>query len=99
MTDKSDTPLIVTRGDRITDISNSEAADKIGVQRFATAMRAKLAAKRKQGYHGWNTTAYSGWGCSVRDLEAMLRQHLVKGDVVDVANFCMMVWNRRNPRG
>ena len=83
----------------ITAISNSEAADQIGVERFAAAMKAKLSEKRKQGRHGWNTTVSSGWGCSVRDLEGMLLRHLSKGDVVDVANFCMMVWNRRNPRG
>ncbi len=83
----------------ITTIKNPEEADATGVERFAEAMNAKLAQKRRQGAHGWNTTRDSGWGCSVKELESALRRHLSKGDVVDVANFCMMVWNRRNPKG
>ena len=86
----------------ITSVVDSQCADEIGVDRFAQAMLAKLAQKRREGRHGWNLThGESGreWGCTVRDLEIDLRQHLAKGDVVDVANFCMMIWNRRNPKG
>ena len=86
----------------ITTIIDSQHADETGVERFAQAMNAKLSKKRKEGMHGWNLThgeRGSEWGCTVRDLETMLRQHIAKGDVVDVANFCMMIWNRRNPRG
>jgi len=84
---------------RITDIPRGRDADIAGVDRFALAMKKKLGKKRGEGKRGWNTTPETGWGCDVRKLEAMLRQHLAKGDVVDVANFCMMIWNRRNPKG
>lgn len=84
---------------RITEIYNGEIADNDGVDRFALALKRRLAQKRADGKSGWNRTPLTGWGCTVRELETMLRQHLSKGDVVDVANFCMMVWNRRNPRG
>ena len=84
---------------RITEVSDSKTADSLGVARFAEAMKKKLSRKRREGKRGWNRTPESGWGCSVRELEQMLKQHLAKGDVIDVANFCMMVWNRRNPQG
>ena len=83
----------------ITNIYSAIEADETGVERFAEAMLKKLAKKRNQGKRGWNTTRASGWGCSVRELEEMLREHLVKGDVIDLANCCMMIWNRRNPKG
>ena len=83
----------------ITVLNASEVADTEGVRRFSEAMNAKLAKKRDEGKRGWNWTPASGWGCTIRDLEAMLRKHTAKGDVVDIANFCMMIWNRRNPRG
>ena len=86
----------------ITTVMDSQYADELGVERFAQAMLVKLAKKRNEGRHGWNLThgeSGNDWGCTVRDLETMLRQHLAKGDVVDVANFCMMIWNRRNPKG
>lgn len=82
----------------ITKMDN-EDADFHGTMRFAEAMITKLAKKRSEGKYGWNRTPETGWGCNVRELEAMLRKHLAKGDVVDVANFCMMIWNRRNPKG
>ena len=82
----------------ITNIRNSKTADNTGLMRFTEAMGAKLSKQRRKGKRGWNTTRYSGWGCSVRDLEIMLRAHLLKGDVIDVANFCMMVWNRQIER-
>lgn len=83
----------------IQEIRDPQSADTVGVQRFAQAMVLKMAKKRAEGKRGWNTTRDSGWGCSVQELEVMLRKHLAKGDLVDVANFCMMVWNRRNPKG
>lgn len=76
-----------------------EDADFHGTMRFAKAMISKLAKKRSEGKRGWNKTPATGWGCNVRDLERALRGHLAKGDVVDVANFCMMIWNRRHSRG
>jgi hypothetical protein len=33
--------------------------------------------------------------CSIEDLSLWLGEHILKGDPVDIANYCMMIWNRR----
>ena len=63
------------------DIDN-EAVDKL-----AQAMKDKLAEKREQGYHGWET-------CKHGDLVQLLINHVDKGDPVDVANFCAFLFAR-----
>lgn len=65
-------------------------ADDIAVDRFATAMKAKLAAKRAQGYGGWDRPEE----CRVEFLSQLLQEHVRKGDPVDVANFSMMLHQR-----
>lgn len=84
----------------ITEILDDAAADNTGVVRFSQAMSRKLAKKRADGYSGWNrpTNAYYT-GCSPEHLRRKLRSHIEKSDLVDVANFCMMIWNRENPNG
>jgi hypothetical protein len=64
--------------------------DDAAVDRFAAAMKAKLAKKREEGRGGWDDPAQ----CKVEDLARMLVDHLPKGDPVDVANFCMMLFCR-----
>ena len=65
--------------------------DDIAVDNFtyllATAMKAKLAAKRAQGFGGWDDPSQ----CSVQTLSGLLRRHVEKGDPVDVANLAMMI--------
>ena len=78
-------------------------ADRVGVERFAAAMHAKMKAKRAEGRGGWHRS-YRGtggpetWGCSTTGLRQALRNHIRKGltgsNLVDIANFAMMVWNR-----
>ena len=63
------------------DIDN-EAVDKL-----AEAMKDKLAKKREQGYHGWET-------CKHGDLVQLLINHVDKGDPIDVANFCAFLFAR-----
>lgn len=63
--------------------------DDIAVDRFAEAMKAKMAAARAKGRGGWE-----GPTCNAEILSRMLRDHVEKGDPRDVANFCMMLWNR-----
>lgn len=63
------------------DIDN-EAVDKL-----AQAMKNKLAKKREQGYHGWET-------CKHGDLVQLLINHVDKGDPIDVANFCAFLFTR-----
>lgn len=58
--------------------------DDAAVDRFATAMKAKLAKKRADGRGGWQTA-------SEAHLSALLHEHVAKGDPVDVANLAMML--------
>ena len=92
-----------TRMPLITILDSAEVADTEGIRRFSEAMNSKMAKKRAQGKRGWNSAVpkHSGFyfGCTVKQLETELRAHLAKGDVVDISNYCMMIWNRRNPRG
>lgn len=79
----------------ITAIKNNVTADAVGVARFSAAMSNKLDAKRAEGRGGWNKPDE----CSVESLCVMLADHVRKGDMVDIANFAMMIWNRNNPKG
>ena len=95
----------------IRSIRNDAEADAVGVDRFRTAMSNKLAEKRADGRGGWNHEPYTVqpdrgdrvWrgGCSIAQLRKMLREHFENGngDMVDIANFAMMIWNRENPDG
>ncbi len=64
--------------------------DESGVSRLATAMKAKLRDARLKGRGGWDSRIE----CSNEDLSRMLREHVDKGDPVDVANFCMFLFCR-----
>ncbi|UIS65513.1 hypothetical protein [Acidovorax phage AP1] len=63
--------------------------DDIAVDRFAAAMKDKLAAARAKGRGGWGTAE-----CTQDRLSHMLREHVEKGDPRDVANFCLFLWAR-----
>lgn len=67
----------------------AQRVDEEAVDRFAAEMKRKLAAARAKGRGGWNTDA-----CTAERLSVMLREHVEKGDPVDVANFCMMLQQR-----
>lgn len=64
--------------------------DDIAVDKFAAAMKAKMAKQRAKGYDGWDDEA----ACPVDRLQSMLVEHVAKGDPVDVGNFAMMLFNR-----
>lgn len=64
--------------------------DDVAIDRFAAAMKAKMAKQRAKGYGGWEDKA----DCPTDRLQTMLVDHLPKGDPVDVGNFAMMLWNR-----
>lgn len=76
-------------------IFDGSAADNTGVARFSLAMREKLERKRDEGRGGWNDPQE----CTIEGLQRMLKEHIKKGDPVDIGNFAMMIWNRQNPRG
>ena len=63
--------------------------DEAAVDRFAAAMKLKLAEKRRQGKSGWDDPR-----CPTEHLAALLREHVTKGDPLDVGNFAMMLWCR-----
>jgi hypothetical protein len=67
--------------------------DDIAIDRFAAAMKAKMARSRAKGRGGWE----DGEQCPAGRLQGMLIHHLAKGDPVDVGNFAMMLWNRHEP--
>jgi hypothetical protein len=64
--------------------------DENAVNKFAWFMKAKLAKAREKGRSGWHDKDQ----CTQQDLSRMLREHLEKGDPVDVANFCMFLHMR-----
>ena len=67
--------------------------DDSAVDRFAAAMKAKLAKARDKGRGGWDDPAQ----CSVEFLAKLLVEHLSKGNAgtfEDVANFAMMLHQR-----
>ena len=63
--------------------------DDAAVDALAAHMKAKLAKQRAKGYGGWDDP-----GCSQQRLSDMLRDHVAKGDPVDVANFCAFLTAR-----
>jgi hypothetical protein len=77
----------------ISEFETDVVACAVGIKRFSRAMREKLERKRKAGRAGWNRPQE----CSVAELRSMMMEHVAKGDLVDVANFAMMIWNRENP--
>ena len=65
------------------DAAQPAHPDDAAVDALAAHMKAKLAKQRAKGYGGWDDP-----GCSQQRLSDMLRDHVAKGDPVDVANFC-----------
>lgn len=65
-------------------------SDDLAVDRFAAAMKAKLAKKRDEGKSGWEDKDE----CSQLFLSQLLREHVEKGDPVDVGNLAMMLHQR-----
>lgn len=62
---------------------------------FALEMRAELFDKVDEGYSGWAGQSDSLPG----ELMEKLKVHVDKGDMVDVANFAMMIWNLQPIKG
>lgn len=71
-------------------LSSPNHADDLAVDRFAIAMKQKLAKKREEGRGGWENKDE----CSAKYLSYLLIQHIWKGDPVDIANLAMMLQQR-----
>lgn len=68
--------------------------DDAAIDRFAAAMKAKMAAARAKGRSGWDSEE----GCSDLSLARSLVSHIFKGNAgtfEDVANFAMMLHQRK----
>ncbi len=57
------------------------------VFRFGQVMKHKLLKKYGEGRRGWDDPACLGW------LKKSIVDHVSKGDMVDVANLAMFIWN------
>lgn len=64
--------------------------DDLAVDCFAAAMKSKLAKKRAEGRSGWENKEQ----CTAEFLSSLLREHVAKGDPVDVGNLAMMLHQR-----
>lgn len=68
-----------------------EAFDDTCVDKLAFDMKVKMDYSREvKGRSGW----FDKKQCTIEQLSSMLRNHVEKGDPVDVANFCMMLHHR-----
>jgi len=79
--DLADTP---TAADAATELPHY---DDIAIDHFTRVMKLKMETSRAIGRSGWDDPKQ----CSIESLQAMLLNHVAKGDPVDVANFCMML--------
>lgn len=69
--------------------------DNIAVDKFAAAMKRKLARKRREGRGGWSESTE----CTVDYLASLLMDEVTKmyggPDPVDIANYAMMIHIRK----
>ena len=67
--------------------------DDLAVDRFAAAMKMKLAKKRLQGFGGWDNPEV----CHIDYLAHLLKEQIHSRaalNTVDIGNFAMMIFNR-----
>ena len=78
---------LARRADR--DVTEQSADERL-VGYAAMAMKKKLEIARAKGRGGW----WDSEICSIDQLRGLLREHLEKGDMVDVMNFAAMIYAR-----
>ena len=64
--------------------------DADAVNAFAQAMREKMARSHLKGRSGWDDPKQ----CTYAYLRVLLQSAVDNGDMVDVANYAMMLWHR-----
>lgn len=64
--------------------------DDLAVDDFCVVMKEKMAKSRAKGRGGWDDPLE----CSISYLSELLRDHVEKGDPVDVANLATMIHQR-----
>lgn len=77
-------------GQALAPVESTAHTDDIAVDKFAAAMKLKLAQKRAEGYLGCMETMW-----------CLMEEHVYRGDPIDVGNFnfAMMLWNREQSEG
>jgi hypothetical protein len=73
-----------------TPVRDDMLEDGWAIQRFAAVMKLKMRRAAEKGRHGWQEA-------SEDELWRMLLDHVEKGDVVDIANFAMIIHQNREP--
>lgn len=76
--------MTVAQHNRIVATLSAQHPDDAAVDRFAAAMKSKLAKSREKGRHGWQAA-------SAAHLSSLLYRHMYKADPLDVANLAMML--------
>ena len=74
-------------------LTKDQHPDDMAVDRFAAAMKIKLAAAREKGRSGWDDPT----ACPVEHLAELLVSHVGKGNhgnFEDIANLAMMLHQR-----
>ncbi|MNS67708.1 hypothetical protein D3C72_1009680 [compost metagenome] len=61
--------------------------DDIAVDQLASAMKAKLSEKRKEGAGGWDNPLE----CSIERLSQLMAESMCKGKLLNVANYAAML--------
>ena len=75
---------------------NDEAKiDCAAVDLFAVAMKNKLTVAREKGRHGWHDRKV----VTQLELVEMFYASVKQGDLIDIANFCMMLHFRAHEFG
>ncbi len=74
--------------------TDNDMADSLMVMAVTDAMGEKLEKKRDEGRGGW-----FGPQCSNGKLKEMLKEHIQKGDMIDVMNLAGMIWMREQLYG
>ncbi len=72
----------------ITEAYGTDAVieDELMVDSLAEAMKAKMCVTSRKGRGGWQQ-------CEPKEIRRQLGEALLKGDPVDVANYCMMLFS------
>lgn len=79
-----------SKADRHMEPGNVRSTSKDREPLFAADMKAKLAKKRAEGRGGWDRKGE----CTGEFLSFLLREHVEKGDPLDVGNLAMMLHQR-----
>lgn len=83
-------PLLTEAADALAALDANNHPDNLAVDRFAFAMKQRLAEKRQEGRSGWDQPAE----CSERYLAERLVDASFRGSYIGVANFAMFLHER-----